>query len=793
MAHTAGAEQSRGPHRDYALTPVCFAAVRFDDGLWAQRLKTNREVTVWYDFRKCEQTGRISNFAKAAGLMPGRFEGIPFNDSDVYKVIEGAAYSLAITPDAKLDRYLDDLIAKIAAAQEPDGYLYTARRLLAADEMPRMSGKTRWSNLGSSHELYNVGHLYEAAVAHYQATGKRSLLDVAIKNAALICKVFGPAADQLKEPPGHEEIEIGLVKLYRVTGEKRYLDQARFFIDQRGRAEGHRLRGPNQQDHQPVAQQAEAVGHSVRAGYLYAGVADVAALTGDAGLLTAVDRIWNDVVGRKMHLTGGIGARAAGEAFGEAYELPNATAYNETCAAIANALWNQRMFLLHGDARYVDVLERVIYNGFLSGISLGGDEFFYPNPLASRGHVQRSPWFGCSCCPVNVVRFIPSLPGYVYATAGKRIYVNLYAASHADIPVDGQTVQLTQTTRYPWDGRVKIAVTPAQAGPFSICLRIPGWARGKPVPSDLYRYLDDTCAAARIAVNGQPLSVPLEKGFAPVTRDWKRGDVIELNLPMPIRRVVAHAAVKDDAGRVALERGPLVFCLEGADHGGRVLNIALPDDAVLSDEHRPGLLGGVTVLRGKGLAAVRNSDGSRGVEPVELTAIPYYAWCHRGAGPMTVFIARDPKDSELSPAPTIASQSRASASHVGAGDGCDALHDQQEPRNSSDHSIPRFTWWDHRGTQEWVQYDFRAPTTVGAVEVYWFDDTGRGSCRVPAAWRILYRSGDGWKPVAAQGPCGVARDRYNRAEFVPVKTSALRLEVQLQQHSSAGILQWRVQ
>ena len=644
LAGAAFAETSGGAAQDYTINPVPFTAVRFDAGLWAERMKTNREVTIGYDFQKCEETGRIGNFAKAAGLMPGGFEGIPFNDSDVYKVIEGAAYSLATQPDPKLQGYLDALIAKIAAAQEPDGYLYTARRLFPPDKMPRMSGKVRWSNLGGSHELYNVGHLYEAAVAHCQATGKRSLLDVAIKNADLICKVFGPAAGQLREPPGHEEIEIGLVKLYRQTGAKKYLDQAHFFIDQRGRAEGHRLRGPNQQDHKPLVQQQEAVGHSVRAGYLYAGAADVAALTGDAALLKAVDRIWNDVVGCKMHLTGGIGARAAGEAFGNAYELPNASAYNETCAAIANALWNHRMFLLHGDAKYVDVLERVIYNGFLSGIALDGKQFFYPNPLASSGNVKRSPWFSCSCCPVNVVRFVPSLPGYVYATREKRIYVNLYAANSANISLDGQGVKLTQVTDYPWDGHVRIAVNPAKTQRFSICLRIPGWAQGHPVPSDLYHYLNATPAAVTITVNGERLSPPLEKGFAAITRQWQAGDAIDLNLPMPIRRVVAHDAVKDDAGRAALERGPLVFCLEGVDHGGKVQNIALPDDAVLSPQRRPNLLGGVTVLCGQGLAVLRKADGAMESKPLALTAIPYYAWCHRGAGQMEVFIPREPRN-----------------------------------------------------------------------------------------------------------------------------------------------------
>lgn len=781
------------PTHDYPVTPVPFTAVRMDEGLWGQRMKTNRDVTIGYDFGKCEETGRIDNFAKAAGLMQGPFKGIPYDDSDVYKVIEGAAYSLATHPDPKLDKYLDDLIAKIAAAQEPDGYLYTARRLFPAEKMPKMSGKTRWSSLAGSHELYNVGHMYEAAVAHFQATGKRTLFDVALKNADLICRTFGPADGQLKEPPGHEEIEIGLVKLYRATGERKYLDQARFFIDLRGRPEGHRLRGPNQQDHQPFVEQTEAVGHSVRAGYLYAGATDVAALTGDAALLKAVDAIWTDVVSRKMHLTGGIGARKAGEAFGEPYELPNLTAYNETCAAIANALWNQRMFLLHGEAKYLDVLERVIYNGFLSGVSQSGDEFFYPNPLASQGQYKRSPWFGTSCCPVNVVRFVPSLAGYVYATAPKRLYVNLYAAGEGKATVDGQSIGLKQTTQYPWDGRVTIAVNPEKAASFTVCLRIPGWAEGKPVPSDLYRYLDATPAAWTAKVNGQPVQKAREKGFLTITREWKPGDRIELDLPMPVRRVVAHEAVKDDAGCTAVERGPIVFCLEGVDHGGKVLNIALSDDAQLAAEYRPDLLQGVTVLRGKGFAAQRSADGQVATAPVEITAIPYFAWRHRGPGQMTVFIPRDVKNVQPGPRPTVASLSKASASHAFTSDSLDALNDQIEAKNSNDHSIPRFTWWDHRGGREWVQYDFPQRTPVSQAEVYWFDDTGRGSCRVPASWRLLYRDGEAWKPVAAEGTYGVAKDRGNRVGFRAVETDGLRLEVELQKGFSGGVLEWKVQ
>jgi len=618
--------------QDYPIQPVPFTAVRIADSFWSPRLETNRVRTVWYDFEKCEQTGRIDNFAKAGKLMEGPFRGTPFDDSDVYKVIEGAAYTLAIQPDPKLDEYLDRLIAKIAAAQEPDGYLYTARTI---DPKCRVDffGPTRWSNLAVSHELYNVGHLYEAAVAHFQATGKRSLLQVALKNADLICRTFGRGPGQLGEPPGHEEIEIGLVKLYRATGDRRFLDQARIFCDLRGRPETHKLRGPYQQDHQPITEQIEAVGHAVRAGYFYSGVADVAALTGEGAYVRAIDRLWTNVVSRKLHLTGGIGAAPSGEAFGADYDLPNASAYLETCAAIANALWNERMFLLHGDARYLDVLERVIYNGFLSGVALSGDRFFYPNPLENDGRAkfnhgscERAPWFGCSCCPVNDVRFIPEIASFIYATRDRDLFVNLFAGSSAHLTVGGTEVEVRQTTRYPWDGQVEITLTPAQARSFTLNLRIPGWARNQPVPSDLYRYADDLQTAVKLHVNGRAAKTKLRAGFAQIRRTWRPGDRVTLELPMPVRTVAAHPAVQADHGRLAFERGPLVYCAEGADNPDGVLNRSLPGKLSFRTVDQPDLLGGMVTLQ------VTSAENSK-----PLNCIPYYAWCHRGKNEMRVW------------------------------------------------------------------------------------------------------------------------------------------------------------
>jgi uncharacterized protein len=755
------------PAHDYPIRPASFTAVQLSDTFWRPRLETNRTVTVWYDFQRCEETGRIDNFAKAAGQMPGHFRGIPFDDSDVYKVIEGAAYSLALVPDAKLQQYLDALIAKIAAAQEPDGYLYTARRLIPPEKMPGMSGSTRWSRLEGSHELYNVGHLYEAAVAHWQATGKHSLLDVATKNADLLCKTFGPAAGRLKEPPGHEEVEIGLAKLYRATGHQRYLDLAKFYIELRGRAGTHRLRGDSQQDHKPIGQQDEAVGHAVRAGYFYSGAADVAALSGDAALVAAVDRLWQNAVGKKLYLTGGIGARASGEAFGDNYELPNATAYNETCAAIANALWNQRMFLLHGDAKYLDVLERTIYNGFLSGVALSGREFFYPNPLASGAGYRRSPWFGCACCPVNVVRFLPELPGYFYASKPGALYVNLFAGGRARLSVDGMAVDVQQETRYPWDGNVKLRVDPARPAAFTLHVRIPGWVRNEPVPSDLYRYADGLTPTVRLSVNGAPADLTLKNGFAQLARTWQAGDTVELNLPMPVRRVVAHHAVQADRDMFAVERGPLVYCAEGADNDGKVLAKVPGPHVHFETQERPDLLGGIVTVK-----IVPEGHGDA------LTAIPYCLWENRGPNEMTVWY-------RTQPAPWA-------ASHCNPPDSIAACFDGRVPNSSADHTIPRMTWWDHKGTAEWVERRFERATTISKAAIYWFDDTGHGGCRVPQSWRLCYKSGGEWKPVSPAGPYSTERDRFNRVTFAPVTTTALRLEVQLQPNFSGGILEWQL-
>ncbi|MEK6250264.1 MAG: glycoside hydrolase family 127 protein, partial [Planctomycetales bacterium] len=640
------------PARDYPISPVSFTEVQLGDGFWLGRIETNRQVTIPYDFQKCEETGRIANFEVAAGKSEGKHQGFWFNDSDVFKVVEGTAYSLALHPDEKLEKYLDDLIGKFAAAQQPDGYLYTIRTIHGEEpfRLQRYTGKKRWSYLEHSHELYNVGHLYEAAVAHHAATGKRSLLDVALKSADLVDTIFGPEEGKKIDVPGHQEIELGLVKLYRATGDSRYLKLAKFFLDHRGVPDGrkdNRVYGKYWQDHLPVTQQTEAVGHAVRAAYMYSAMADVAALTGETSYISAIDRLWDNVVGKKMYLTGGIGSRHHEEAFGENYELPNDTAYNETCAAIGNAIWNHRMFLLHGDGKYIDVLERVIYNGFLAGVSLRGNEFFYPNPLScnakypfNKGNTSRSPWFDCSCCPVNIVRFLPSIAGYVYANSDSAVYVNLFVPGHGTVEHQGQSIKLTQQTNYPWDGLVTINVDPEQSSEFELRVRIPGWAVDQPVPSDLYRYLNESKEPIALKVNGEEVQQRIEKGFAVIKRTWDKGDVVQLSLPMPVRRVVCNDQVQANRGRVALERGPIVYCLEGLDNRYPVDRLLLPDDAHLKVEKAAEMFGGVEVLRGQGLYAEQDSAD---LKEAPLVAIPYYAWSHRGPSEMVVWLPRDEK------------------------------------------------------------------------------------------------------------------------------------------------------
>jgi DUF1680 family protein len=647
---------------DYPVRPVPFTDVTFTAGLWQARQETNNKVTLPFALGQCESSKRMENFDLAADTMRRRAAGekdfqhkpatsAPFDDSDVFKVLEGAAYCLKLRPEPQLQQRVDGFIARIAAAQEPDGYLYTFRTMHPDSPVnPRMDAQRWLKDCKASHELYNIGHLYEAGVAHAQATQSKTLLDVCLKNAKLVQRDFGEG--KLRIAPGHQVIEMGLAKLYRQTGDLRWLTLAKFFLDARGYANN-----PYSQDHKPVIEQREAVGHAVRANYLYSGMADVAALLGEPRYLEAITAIWDNVVGRKLHLTGGCGALGNGEAYGADYELPN-RCYNETCAAIAFLFWNHRMFLMNGDGKYMDVFERTLYNGFLSGVSLSGDRFFYPNPLEfdgaekfNHGHAGRAPWFGCACCPPNVVRTMASLGGYAYAVRDARLYVNLYAQGEARAEVLGKQVKITQETNYPWQGAVKMRVDPAQAATFTLCLRVPGWVRGHPLPSDLYTYDDPTPASWAVTVNGAAQSVDIKDGYAQITREWQAGDGVALVLPMPVRRVAGNPKVAAIRGQVALERGPLVYCLEGLDNAGAVFDVALPAAATVTATFKPDLLGGVTVVEVDGALRVQHQpDGGTRETPARLLAIPYAFWNNRATAPMSVWLARDAAHVRKAPA-----------------------------------------------------------------------------------------------------------------------------------------------
>lgn len=616
---------------DYPTRPLPLSTIRLTDAFWSRRVKLNHEVTIPYLFKQCEKTGRIENFLKAAKRSPGYFQGNAFDDSDVFKTIEAASYMLSIQRDASQEELIDQIIENVAAGMEEDGYLYTP--ITAGDPH---TAPQRWKDLMWSHELYNVGTLYEAAAEYQRATQKTNLTDLALKNAELVQRTFGPADGQLHEPDGHEEIEVGLVKLFRLTGNRDYLHLAAYFIDLRGTGvTGKPGALEYSQDHAPVVDQQEAAGHAVRAAYLYMGMADLSALASRHDYLRALLRIWDNMVSKKMYLTGGIGSRIEGEAFGDNYELPNDIAYNETCAAIASVHWSQRMFQLTLDARYIDVLERTLYNAVIAGISLEGNRFFYPNPLETdgvrpfnMGSPERVAWFDCPCCPSSFIRFMPQLPGFFYAVEGTSLYVNLYGSNEATVNLPGiGTVGVSQATDYPWDGKIRLTLDLEQAARFTLHIRIPGWSTGRPVPSDLYRYREESHTAPRLLVNGCQEDIRIEKGYAKIDRLWTSQDTVEICLDMPIRRVVANEAVDADRGKVAIERGPIVYCFETVDNGP--LDFTLPDTADLRAEHAPDLLGGVVVIKGDALLADKKH---------QVTAVPYYAWNNRGAGAMKVWI-----------------------------------------------------------------------------------------------------------------------------------------------------------
>jgi DUF1680 family protein len=791
---SAAKKQQQAAH-GYPINPVPFTAVKVTPGtFWGQRLEASRKVTIPLAFSKCEETGRYTNFSNAAQHLKDPSKvfpvgGLSFDDTDPYKTIEGASYILQTYPDKKLVQYIDSVLDVIASAQEPDGYLYTSRTQ-NPQHPHEWAGDKRWSKEEDlSHELYNLGHMVEGAIAHYQATGSRKFLDIAIRYADVVCKEVGPNPGQACVVPGHQIAEMALAKLYLVTGDKKYLDEAKFFLDYRGKTT---ITHDYSQAHKPVIEQDEAVGHAVRAAYMYAGMADVAALTGDKDYIKAIDAIWDNIVSKKLYITGGIGATSNGEAFGKNYELPNMSAYCETCAAIGNVYVNYRLFLLHGDSKYYDVLERTLYNGLISGVSLEGNGFFYPNPLESMGQHQRQAWFGCACCPSNICRFIPSLPGYIYAVKDKNVYVNLFLSNKSNLTVGGKKVALSQTTEYPWNGDITVNVDQNAAGQFAMKIRIPGWVRNQVVPSNLYQYTDGKRLGYTVTVNGSVVGAISADGYYTIDRRWKKGDKVQIHFDMEPRTVRANNKVEADRGMVSIERGPIVYCAEHPDNSFDIMGALINQNPQFT--LGKGEIAGTPVqtLTTSAQTLNFNKQGKLEAQDQTLTLIPYYAWCHRGSGKMRVWLPQDLNATNPSQPETLASQSKVTSSTERM-PALSAINDRLVPKDENDRSVPYTHWWPKKDCTEWLAYEFPQPSTVQSATVYWYDDGPWGGCRVPQSWRILYQDAQGqWLPVTGADGYPTEKGAACTVNFDPVKTKALRLEVVLPNDNSAGLFEWIV-
>ena len=813
LAAPAQAQKKTPAAAGYPITPVPFTQVKVPaESFWGQRLEASRKVTIPLAFSKCESEGRYKNFERAAENMKTHADNVnvqkvmpySFDDTDPYKTIEGASYILQTYPDNKLKAYIDSVLDIIGSAQEPDGYLYTARTQNYKHPHD-WAGATRWSKVEDlSHELYNLGHMAEAAVAHWQATGSRKFLDIACRYADCVVKEVGPKQGQACVVPGHQIAEMALCRLYLATGQKKYLDEAKFLLDYRGKTT---IQQEYSQSHKPVLDQDEAVGHAVRATYMYAGMADVAALTGDTAYIHAIDRIWDNIVSKKLYITGGIGATASGEAFGANYELPNMSAYCETCAAIGNVYVNYRLFLLHGDSKYYDVLERTLYNGLISGISLDGGGFFYPNPLQSMGQHQRQAWFGCACCPSNVCRFIPSLPGYIYAVKDNNLYVNLFLSNTATMKVAGKNVTINQQTGYPYNGDITISVQKG-SGQFGMKVRVPGWVKGQPVPSNLYTYTDGKRLGYTITVNGKAVDASVTAdGYYTINRKWKAGDKVQVHFDMEPRTVRANNKVEADRGMIEVERGPLVYCAEWPDNkdfdikevlvgqeptftlGSQTLDAYIPADSKTKLVDWRGQT--LTTLSTPAQTLAFDKSGRLTTQDVTLTLIPYYAWAHRGNGDMKVWLAQDLKATSPSQPATLASQSKIGSSMPLPS--LQSINDRLVPKDATDRSIPYTHWWPKNNCTEWLSYTFPEAATVQSATVYWFDDQPWGGCSVPDSWKVYYKDAQGeWQPVANPDGYPVERGAACTVNFDPVKTTALKLEVKINERLSAGVFEWSV-
>ncbi len=781
----------------HPLEPVPLEAVKVSDGFWSPKLAVWRDVTINDAFDKFERAGAFRNFDRVAQGLQEEHEGPPWFDGLIYEMIRAASDFLAAQPDPALEKRLDGYIARIgaAAAKDPNGYVMTFTQL----DRPHQRWGLNGGNIVWQHEIYDAGALMEAAVHHVRATGKTSLLEIAVKLANHMCDTLGPAPKK-RVIPGHalpEETFVELYELFRETPslksrlsvpveEGRYLALAQYWIEDRGKDRPGGT-GPIEaysQDHLPVLEQMTIEGHAVRATLFWTGLCAVARHSNQQAYTAAAARVWDNMTGKRLYVTGGVGAHHEQERFGSDYDLPN-QGYLETCAAVGAGFFHRNMNLLLGHARYIDELERALYNNILNGVSLAGNRYYYQNPLASTGR-SRWTWHDCPCCPPMFLKIMSALPGYIYATDREGLYVNLFIGSRAKLQMQGTAVTVEQKAAYPWKGNVSVTVASEVPKAFTVYVRVPGWARGKENPFDLYRS-DLAESPVVLKVNGEEQShLDMVRGYAAIKRVWSEGDTITMDLPMKVRRVHAHPAVQADLGRVALASGPLLYCLEETDNPQQ-LSYYLEDDSILSLVPNPDLLGGVNVIKGQALSR-RAAEAPR---QVQFTAIPYYCQDNRGpASRLDVWLG---EQEHLAAATGPASDFTASASHCYRQDTVKALNDGLVPANSNDHSIPRHTWWDHKGRTEWVQYDLPTPRRVSSVAVYWWDDRpAGGGCAVPQSWRLLHQDGGQWIDVEADTNYSVEKDQFNEVSFEAIETTSLRLEVQLQETYSAGILEWQV-
>lgn len=794
---------------DYPIKPVPFNRVKVTSDFWRPRLVTQREVLVPFAFERTEPG--VKHLQAAADFLVGKevdgHRAHRFIDSDLYKVMEGAAYLLQLEADPELEAKLDFLAGVIEAAQHENGYLYPSHTT-GVGSSKQMMGDQPYEFVVHSHELYNVGHMYEAAIAYYQATGKDKLLRVAERSAQHINQVFFAGdpnyndGQPVEQAPGHQEIELALVKLYRVTGKKLYLDMARRFLEIRGVTyvpDGEGVMAPTYaQQHAPVAQQREAVGHAVRATYLYSAMADVGTLTGQPDYKKALQHIWRNIVDTRMHITGGLGAVHGIEGFGPQYELPNKDAFNETCAAVGNVLFNYRMFLLNKDARYLDVAEVALLNNVLAAVNLDGNRFFYVNPLAADGKYPfnhgtpgRAPWFGTACCPSNMARLLPQVPGMTYAHSGNDLYVTFYAASETAVDLDAGRVEIQQQTDYPNDGRIHLAISPEQPTQFKLFLRIPTWTGSQFVPGELYQYADRASTSIQLSVNSEPVPTSVENGFAVIDRTWKAGDKVELSLPMPVRVSECHASVAANRDRVAFTRGPFVLCAEDVDNGGatqRFFADSLPAGSEIDISRQEHM--STHFLQATLPAKALTADG--GIDEARLVLTPYYAWNNRGVGSMTVWFPKNRELAQFDPT-TLPQESpfvEVKASHTFEQDTVSAIGDNHKPRWSSGNKVSRWSSRPQKDAEQWVEGHFAETRSIRSLGLYWFQN--REDVRVPASWSVEVQQNGEWQPfeLYVTDEYGVRVNQYNVVHPAkPLKCDAIRVLMSPQEDSCVGILE----